>query len=147
MSASLPLRMRLSVSVTGAQHKDADRRRVSVRGCASPAGLPPDVRGAPYPVKEVAPVAQARRDRSGRANRGRSSTQRVPASCALVPRRERSQRHRHDACLHVAAPGVAGYDQSKLIVPLREALVRWEKHVLACASPSQSSSGKVLVLA
>jgi len=39
------------------------------------------------------------------------------------------------------------YDQSKLIVPLREALVRWEKHVLACASPSQSSSGKVLVLA
>jgi len=61
--------------------------------------------------------------------------------------RERSQRHRHDACLHVAAPGVAGYDQSKLIVPLREALVRWEKHVLACASPSHSSSGKVLVLA
>ena len=39
------------------------------------------------------------------------------------------------------------YDQSKPIVPLREALVRWEKHVLACASPSQSSSGKVLVLA
>src|SRR5262249_45901816 len=35
------------------------------------------------------------------------------------------------------------YDQSKLIVPLREALVRWEKHVLACTS----SSAKVLAMA
>src|SRR5215471_3778505 len=93
MSASLPLRMRLSVSVTGAQHKDADRRRVSVRGCASPAGLPPDVRGAPYPVKEVAPVAQARRDRSGRANRGRSSTQGVAAWIAERKVGEEKARH------------------------------------------------------
>jgi integrase len=38
------------------------------------------------------------------------------------------------------------YDQSKLIVPLREALLRWEKHVIACASPSQSRSGKVLAM-
>ena len=59
-------------------------------GCASPAGLPPDVRGAPYPVPPVAPVARARRDRNGRANRGLSSTQMVPSSCSLVPRRRRA---------------------------------------------------------
>jgi len=88
--AYLPSCMRLAVSVTGARHGRQGAcvsRRV---GCASPAGLPPDVRGAPYPVPPVAPVAQARRDRNGRANRGLSSTQRVPSSCSLVPRRRRA---------------------------------------------------------